>query len=108
MVGTDVAVRADGSVVGTFHYVKGFKKFNEAVPSEQEGNYFPFRLTQRSLDGKMTLKVNGVAKPEKTGINYDPEIIFRIPDKSATFTVELDGTDYVTFNFRGATLEAQG
>lgn len=107
MIGSDVYVRADGSVVGTFLYVKNFEQFNANNPAEQEGHYFPFRLAKRSANGKMTLKTNGAAKPEKTDMTYDPEIIFRISDPNTTFTVELDGEDYVTLNFRKATFQPQ-
>lgn len=107
MIGADVKVRADGSVVGTFHYVTNFEEFNKNNPAEQEGHYFPFKLAKRSQNGKMTLKTNGQAKPEKTDMTYDPEIIFRISDTDSIFTVELDGEVYISLNFHGATLEPQ-
>lgn len=107
MIGPDVVVRADGSVAGTFLFVPEFPEFNKADPAEQSGYYFPFLLTKKSKNGKMTLKSNGVTKPEKKDIPYDPEIIFRVGSKQSTFTVELDGEDYITLSFAGATFKPQ-
>ena len=101
LIGTDVKVYADGSVTGTLKNVSGFTEFNSADVNEQSGHYFPLRLTQAGT--KMTLKTNGVAKPGKENMNFDPDILFRVTDKNTTFTIEVDGNEVVTFNFKKAT-----
>ena len=74
-------VKADGSVVGTFHHVTGYAEFS-SEPDEQEGYYFPFHLTKTGT--KMTFKKNG--SPTKQDIAFDPDIIFRVT-KDDTFEV---------------------
>ena len=101
LVGEDLAVKADGSVVGTFHYVADYTEFSSA-PSEQSGYYFPFHLTKTG--SKMTFKKNGA--PTKEGIPFDPDIIFRIT-KDDTFEVLVDDASVVKFTFTGATFEPQ-
>ena len=50
----------------------------------------------------MTLKTNGVAKPEKENMAFDPDILFRVSDANTTFTIEVDGKEVITLNFRKA------
>jgi len=99
LVGDDLMVKADGSVVGTFHYVTGYTEFS-SEPDEQEGYYFPFHLTKTGT--KMTFKKNG--SPTKQDIAFDPDIIFRVT-KDDTFEVLVDNSSVVKFNFAGATFE---
>ena len=56
LVGDDLKVKKDGSVVGTFHYVPDYTEFSSA-PEEQSGYYFPFHLTKTG--SVMTFKKNG-------------------------------------------------
>ena len=100
LVGDDLAVKADGSVVGTFHHVTGYTEFS-SEPDEQEGYYFPFHLTKTG--SKMTFKKNG--SPTKQDIAFDPDIIFRVT-KTDAFEVLVDNQSVVTFNFSGATFES--
>lgn len=102
MVGEDLSVSEDGAVTGTFHHVTGFTDFS-SKSEEQEGYYFPFKLTQTGTT--MTLKKNGVAGEGKEDMPFDPEIIFRVT-KSDTFSVEVDSVPVVTFTFAGATFES--
>lgn len=99
LVGDDLAVKADGSVTGTFHYVSDYTQFSDA-PEEQKGYYFPFHLTKTG--SKMTLKKNGV--PTKEGISFDPDIVFRV-EKSDTFEVLVDDASVVQFTFTGAAFD---
>lgn len=101
LIGTDVKVLADGSVTGTLKYVADYTDFSSNV-SEQSGHYFPVRLTQSG--STMTLKKNGAVLPGKENLPFDPEIILRVESKATTFTIEVDGSDVVTLNFRSATL----
>lgn len=43
---SDAWTGANGNVTGVFHYVTGYTGFNESVPAEQEGYYFPFTLVK--------------------------------------------------------------
>lgn len=101
LVGDDLAVNADGSVVGTFHYVSDYTEFS-SEPSEQSGYYFPFHLTKTGTN--MTFKKNG--SPTKEGIPFDPDIVFRVA-KDDTFEVLVDDVSVVKFTFNGATFEPQ-
>ena len=101
MIGDNVKVMNDGSVTGTLKFVDNFVGFSSKV-SEQSGHYFPVKLTQSGT--KMTLKTNGTAKANKTDMNFDPELLLRVTDNNTTFTVEVDGTEVITFNFKNATL----
>lgn len=105
LIKDDVAVLADGSVIGTLNYVKDFTQFNVSDSAEQKGHYFPFNLTQRG--SKMTFKKNGVEDPRKKDMDFDPEIIFRIDDPSTTFEVVVDGSSVVTLNFKKSTLSPE-
>lgn len=101
MVGDDLAVKADGSVTGTFHYVTGYSEFS-SLPGEDSGYYFPFHLTKTGTT--MTFKKNG--SPTKEGIAFDPDIVFRVT-QGDTFEVLVDDASVVTFTFSRATFEPQ-
>ena len=97
---SDLFVSEDGTVTGTFHYVTGYTGFNSTKASEQEGYFFPFTLAQTGE--KMTFKKNG--KATKTDIAWEANNVFRVA-AGDTFTVLVDGTETVTFNFAKATFE---
>lgn len=101
LVGDDLAVKADGAVIGTFHYVSDYTEFSSET-SEQSGYYFPFHLTKTG--SKMTFKKNG--SPTKQNITFDADIIFRVT-KDDTFEVLVDDSSVVKFSFTGATFEPQ-
>lgn len=101
LVGDDLAVKADGSVAGTFHYVSDYTEFSSET-SEQSGYYFPFHLTKTGTT--MTFKKNG--SPTKEDIPFDPDIVFRVTQDD-TFEVLVDDQSVVTFNYKGATFEPQ-
>lgn len=101
MIGNDVKVMEDGSVTGVLKYVDGFTDFSSKT-SEQSGHYFPVKLNKAGT--KMTIKTNGVAKANKANIDFDPELLLRVSNNDTTFTVEVDGTEVVTFNFKDTTL----
>lgn len=99
LVGSDLKVLKDGSVTGTIKNVTGYTQFSSKL-EEQNGYYFPFKLTQTGT--KMTIKKNGVAGEGKENMVFDPDIILRVT-KTDTFTIEVDGSPVVTFNFQKAT-----
>jgi len=101
LVGDDLAVKADGSVIGTFHYVSDYTEFS-SEPDEQSGYYFPFHLNKTGT--KMTFKKNG--SPTKENIPFDADIVFWVA-KDDTFEVLVDDSSVVKFTFTGATFEPQ-
>ena len=105
MISDDTVVRADGSVVGTLHYVQNFTGFDSQHKENQEGNFFPFRLEKKSKNNKMTFKKNGQVTQKDRA--YDKGIIVRVGSNSDTFAVELDGEDYIALNFKQAILEGK-
>lgn len=94
----------DGTVLGTFKWVTGFKAFNEAIAAEQNGYYIPIKLTSNVTGKKMTLKKDGEVREDKTEMDFDPELLLRVTSTSDKFTVEVDGKDIITFNFEQAQL----
>lgn len=89
---------ADGTVTGTLKHVTDYTQFNEAVPAEQEGYFFPFKLTKTGT--KMTFKKN--VEESKKDIAWEAMNVFRVT-KTDTFEVIVDGESVVTFNFAKAT-----
>lgn len=87
-------------MTGTFKHVTGYTQFNESNPEEQEGYFFPFRLTQAGT--KMTFKKNGVET--KKDIAWEADNVFRII-KTDTFEVIVNGASVVTFSFEKATFQ---
>ena len=93
-----VKVLEDGTVTGTFKYVTEYTGFNEGDPEEQEGYFFPFKLTKSGTD--MTFLKNG--SPTKEEIPWEEDNVFRVT-KGDTFEVQVDGEKVVTFRFDKAT-----
>ena len=69
-------------VIGKAHYVTGFTAFNESVPEEQEGWYFPVTLSESGAS-TMTFRKNGLVT--KKDIPYDPQCLFRIESNDTAF-----------------------
>lgn len=101
LISDNVNVLASGTVTGTLKHVTGFTDFNNNNINEQSGYYFPLKLTQTGT--KMTIKTNGEIRPDKTNMKFDPEILLRVANKDATFTIEVDGNEVVTLNFKKTT-----
>lgn len=100
LIGNDVKVYKDGSVIGTLKHVTGYTQFNDSNPEEQEGYFFPFKLTKTGT--KMTFKKNNLET--KKDINWEADNVFRVT-KDDTFEVLVDGSSVVTFNFKKATFQ---
>ena len=101
LIGDDVEVYEDGTVMGTFKHVTGYTGFNESDPEEQEGYFFPFRLSQTGAT--MTFKKNG--EEVKKNIAWEADNVFRVT-ASDTFEVLVDDASVVTFNFSKAIFQA--
>lgn len=97
LISADTYVAEDGSVQGTLNKVTGYTGFSSKV-EEQEGYFFPFNLTQTGTT--MDLIKNGV--PTKSGIPFDPEVILKIADTNAEWTIKVDGTQVVKLTFKEA------
>ena len=78
----------------------GYTGFNGEDPEEQEGYYFPFKLTKTGTT--MSFEKNG--EPGKTNIPWEADNVFRVT-ASDTFTVSVDDEEVITFNFAKATFE---
>lgn len=99
LIGDDVKVEKDGTVTGTLKHVTGYTGFSDNE-EEQEGHYFPFRLTKTGE--KMEFRKNGDKSSGE--IPWEADNVFRVT-ASDTFEVLVDGTSIVTFNFAKATFE---
>ncbi len=97
---TDAWTGEDGTVTGTFHYVTGYTGFNDALPEEQEGHFFPFALVKSGTT--MTFKKNGDIS--KDSIPWEANNVFRVT-QGDTFEVLVDGSHVVTFDFSEAVFE---
>ena len=97
---TDAWIGEDGTVTGNIHYVTGYTGFNEVVPAEQEGHYFPFVLTRSGAT--MTFKKNGDVS--KDSIPWEANNVFRVTPGDI-FEILVDGTHVATLNFAGTTFE---
>ena len=98
MISEDTYVATEGSVFGTLKMVNDFTDFS-SNPDEQDGYYFPINLAQTGTT--MSLIKNGV--PAKEDIAFDPEILLKIADKNAVWTIEVDDAEVVKLNFKNAT-----
>lgn len=97
---TDAWVGQNGTVTGTFHYMSGYTGFNDALPEEQEGYYFPFTLVKSGTT--MTFKKNGGVS--KDSIPWEANNVFRVTPGDV-FEILVDGAHVVTLNFAGAAFE---
>ena len=102
LVGDDLRVLENGTVLGTLKNVTGYTQFS-SKEEEQSGHYFPFKLTKPGTT--MSLKKNGVAGEGKENMPFDPDIVLRVPLQTDKWTVEVDGAPVVTFSFEKATFE---
>lgn len=98
LVGNDVRIMADGTVLGTIKNVTNYTGFSGKT-EEQNGHFFPFLLNKKGS----TMSIKGGTTP-KENIPYDPEIVLKV-DKSKKFTIEVDGQFVVELKFDQATLE---
>ena len=98
MISEDTYVAEDGSVYGTLKTINSFTDFS-SNPDEQNGYYFPLTLTQSGTT--MSLIKNGV--PSKEDIAFDPEILLKIADQNAVWTIEVDDAEVVKLNFKNTT-----
>lgn len=98
LVGNDVRVLADGTVLGTIKMVENYTGFS-GDKSEQSGHFFPFLLNKKGT----TMSIKGGTTPREN-IPYDPEIVLKV-DKTKKFTIEVDGQFVVELKFDQATFE---
>ena len=99
MISSDTYVDENGKVHGTLKNVTDFISFNPTNTTEQSGYYFPFLLS--GTGSTMTFKKNGTIT--KSNIDYDNEILFRVPNNNTKWEVLVDGTSVVKLDFSTAT-----
>lgn len=105
---SDIAILMDGEIArvsGNIFYVKDFKAFNESVPEQQEGYYFPFELSESGCSTMSFVKNGSVTKKD---IAYDPQILFRIDNPETQHGVITDTGKKVIFDFSGLIYLAEG
>ena len=103
LIGEDVKVSKDGAVTGTLKHVSGWEWFNPSDESEQEGNYFPFKLGDDYSGKDVTVTREG----GKTKTAQDTEWIVRVPDNDTVYTVKADEVSDLKLTFKNATLQKQ-
>lgn len=110
MIGSDVRVLSDGSVVGTLKYVEGYKPYWPDNEPMQSGNFFPLTLGSNYSSGKKLEITKNGGKPkviEFNGKPFDPDIVLRV-EQSDSFEIKVDDEPVVTLTFTNATLQPQG
>ncbi len=95
-------IAEDGTVTASLHNVTDFKEFS-SDPAEQTGHYFAAKLT--GTGQKMTLKKNGVERPDKKDLPFDPDLVIRVESTSDTLDITVDGEALPQLKFTGCTLE---
>ena len=90
----------DGSVMGSLKWVEDFTAFNESVKAEQNGYFFPVKLTGKVTGKTMSIVKNGEERDDKKDMPFDPELILRVEDSNDRFAVYVDGKHVITFNFK--------
>ena len=96
-------ISASGAVTGTLKYVDNYQWFNPNNPSEQSGNYFPFKLGKEYENKQITIEKNG----DEAKTAEETEWIIRIPDKNTTVKIKDSDKEIITLNFKGATLNSK-
>lgn len=107
LIGEDVRILAGGAAAGTFPYVSGFTGFSRNKPEEQEGWFFPVRLSDEYSGKPITVKrESGGGGTEKTV--QDLEWVLRLTDGADTvYSFQTGGEPILTLSFRDAVFEAR-
>lgn len=97
----DVEIHEDGSVLGNFSYISGWKWFSSNT-EEQSGNFFAIQLGSE-WDGKeITVKKNG-GDPGKKSTDHD--WILRLSNGvNTTFEFSAEGVTPLELSFKGSAL----
>ena len=99
IIGTDVRVLDDGTVLGTLKRIESWPEFSGSE-DEQKGNYFPVLLP---AGGKKLKTTKGVTVKDMDFPN-DRLLVIRVPDTATTCKIEVDEQELITLNFSKATL----
>lgn len=100
LIGSDVKIAADGSVLGTILYVPEYPAFS-SVPDEQKGNYFPVYI-EREGD-QITTDKDGVSKTND--FPGDHLLVIRVDSPDTTVKISVDESEITTLNFKKAKLK---
>ncbi len=99
LIGNDVKILADGSVVGTFNYVSGYTKFS-SKKEEQDGYFFPIKLDEKYKGKTVTAKrTSGSGGEEKTSSD-DLFWTLKLTDgKDTVYSFKADNEPIFTLSF---------
>lgn len=103
IMGGDVKLLSDGSVVGTFPFVDGYTEFS-ATKEEQTGNYFWLKLGSNYTGKDVTVQRTS-GTPGKAKTAQDMDWVLRLTDGAGTiYKITAPGAAELTLNFAGATM----
>lgn len=103
IMGEDVKLLSDGSVVGTFPFVENYTEFSNTA-SEQSGNYFWLKLGSNYTGKNVTVqRTSGSQGKAKTA--QDLDWVLRLTDGAGTvYKITAPDVDELILNFGGATM----
>lgn len=105
LMGEDVDVLKDGSVIGTFPYVSNFTGFDSKNKELQKGHFMAFTLGEEYKKKYKVQRISGTPGEAKD-ITNDEVLIARLTDgKDTVYKVTADGQPDLVFNFARATLK---
>lgn len=99
LIGTDVRILEDGTVLGTVKRVESWPEFAKE-PENQAGNYFPVLLPA----GGKKLKVTTEEESKEVDFPSDRLLVVRVKEGSSTCKIEVDAQELITLKFSSSTL----
>lgn len=107
LMGDDVAILKDGSVIGTFPYVDNFTQFSKSKPDLQKGHFMAATLGESYKAKHKVERISGTGGESKE-ISNDEVLIMRLTDgKDTVYKVTADGQPDLVFNFARANLKTK-
>ena len=101
LIGDDVRVLKDGSVLGTLHKVEEFPEYWPGNEEAQKGYFFPARLPQEGTT--LTTDNDGVQKEQ--AFPDDGFLVAKIAGTGSKLKIGVDGKDITTLTFADAKFE---
>lgn len=106
LMGEDVKIMSDGSVVGTFPFVDNFTEFS-GTKAEQSGNYFCLKLGKEYTGKNVTVERTSGTGGKKKSAN-ETEWVLRLTDGVKTvYKITADAVPDLTLSFSEAVLKAK-
>lgn len=105
LMGEDVDILKDGSVIGTLPYVENFKGFDSKNTDLQKGHFMVITLGEEYKKKFKVQRISGTPGTAKEVTN-DEVLVLRLTDgKDTVFKVTADNQPDLVFNFARATLK---